>query len=99
MTIRREVIKTYFRSQMDLRKTYEMGMSFGYPQCCVFEFVDDCNNGMAPAASRGLTGNQSGFVPCAFHSRLVDEGKMTLTDLIDKDKRDEVHGDFKEIWD
>jgi hypothetical protein len=99
MTLRNEVIKTFHHSKLELHAGYKMGISLGYPQCCVFEFIDNCNNGIAPAASRGISGNSSGFVPCAFHSRLVDNGTMTLTDLIDVEKRDPVHGEFKEIWD
>ena len=99
MTIRNNVIGTFQHSALELQGAYKLGISLGYPQCCVFEFIDDCNNGIAPAASRGINGNGSGFIPCAFHSRLVDNKTMTLSELIDTDKRDPIHGEFKEKWD
>lgn len=40
-----------------------MGRLFGYPECCIDQFVSDFTAGILPGAERGSTAG--GWVPCA----------------------------------
>lgn len=40
-----------------------LGYLFGYPKCCVEEFVSDVREGLMPGLIRGVT--KAGYVPCS----------------------------------
>ena len=51
-------------------KWWFWGLRFGYPLCCIHEFVEDCARGELPALKRGCD-SRIGYVPC---SRCVARG-------------------------
>lgn len=49
----------------DLESIRSVGISFGYPSCCVDGFVSDIAEGLFPAQLRGsVTGPAGEYVPC-----------------------------------
>lgn len=76
------------------------GKFFGYPQCCIDEFV--FNSGRIYGAI--VTGNKellatinktelgrddkinqnTGFIPCKHHAKMIQDGEITLESLISK---------------
>lgn len=57
------------------------GDYYGYPQCCIDEFVEDLKAGKSPG-ERNLDGNYSGFIPCRAHTTQVLNKDIKLGDLI-----------------
>lgn len=62
------------------RRLRAFGKEFGYPSCCIDEFVEDMRNGVSPAMTRGVY--YMGFVPCRSHADAITNGKMSFHDLI-----------------
>jgi uncharacterized protein (DUF2132 family) len=50
---------------------FERGLYFGYPICCILDFIADLQHERAPAVLRGVTRtlNGEGHVPCRFHKK------------------------------
>jgi hypothetical protein len=65
---------------MGLRKYSKwerLGIYFGYPRCCIDAF---CNEMILRHQKRA--GNQSGFIPCKKHARMVLHKTVRLEQLI-----------------
>lgn len=66
----------------------EMGRIFGYPDCCIEEFISDgkimnkkkkdVRNGAQIAIAR----DTDGFVPCKMHAKMIFRGETTPEDLV-----------------
>lgn len=57
------------------------GEYFGYPQCCIDEFIVSASKRLGPSGDRGLA-TDYGFVPCEKHSRELLSGMVTYDELI-----------------
>jgi len=58
----------------------EKGLLFGYPQCCILQFIN-----RFPTAAEGVSPEvhkYQGFIPCEEHTKQIEEGKITLESLI-----------------
>jgi hypothetical protein len=64
---------------------FENGIFFGYPLCCIKEFIKDIEDGSeAPSKRvRNIKGIDGTFCPCRKHTQEIEEGKITQEDLID----------------
>jgi hypothetical protein len=60
---------------------FETGIYFGYPECCINNFIDDRKKGI-DTKSRNFAGNYTGFVPCKNHLDMIRNGKLKIEDLI-----------------
>lgn len=57
------------------------GEFFGYPQCCIDEFIANASQLQEPTGTRKETANY-GFIPCEKHSREILAGTLTHDQLI-----------------
>jgi hypothetical protein len=60
-----------------VRKWKSMGKHFGFPICCISSFCYETTT-----RSQRRAGNNSGFLPCKKHSKLVLLKEITLESLI-----------------
>jgi|SRR3972149_4068279 len=69
------------------------GEYYGYPECCIKEFIHTCERGKNPNnhptkddklrfRMSHVNGVYSGFIPCLQHAKLIAIGKIKLSDLI-----------------
>jgi len=65
--------------------TFENGIYFGYPLCCINEFIDDLSKGESPHRRNKLAGikTDGAFHPCRKHTQDILDGKIKIEDLID----------------
>lgn len=63
-----------------------LGVHFGYPMCCIREFLD---NHEAEFAIRERASAYTGFIPCVAHARQIVRKEITLESLI-QDRRERV---------
>lgn len=74
---------------LDLFKHY--GDYFGYPLCCVEEFIRFQKNGvilswkLRPIEQQETARN--GFIPCVKHAKEILEGKIRIEDLISIERK------------
>jgi hypothetical protein len=61
------------------KKWAEMGLYFGYPDCCIKDF---CERGYKTTKEQQAVHNNYGFVPCPKCSQKILNGKETLESLI-----------------
>jgi hypothetical protein len=61
------------------------GEFFGYPQCCIDEFIANASQFQGPTGTRKETANY-GFIPCERHSREILAGTLTHEQLISEDR-------------
>lgn len=63
---------------------YETGIYFGYPKCCIRQFIEDVKNGENAQRHRSeISGTKgSGFIPCTKHSIELQAGIIKVNDLI-----------------
>ena len=72
----------------DEHQTRDYGRAFGYPDCCIEEFIQDLkimdesgvdvrNNDQIDIARRTM-----GFVPCKNHTEMIINGHTTPEDLV-----------------
>ena len=59
-----------------------LGWYFGYPLCCIENFVQDVTEGRIPAQRNPPIEYKGGFIPCDTHAQLIYEGKMTIEELV-----------------
>ncbi len=59
-----------------------MGVFFGYPSCCVAEFVAMAMEGKQPNAGQKLVSEGTGFIPCLEHTDAIVAGTITIAELI-----------------
>lgn len=82
-----------------IQESIESGEKYGFPKCCIDEFVSLPPGEMKknkPTEDHVLrfemgkiNGDFTGFVPCINHARMIQQGKILLSDLIDYNKREE----------
>lgn len=62
----------------------EQGEFYGYPQCCINQFI-------AGKQQRNFdVAKHTGFVPCDRHARMIRKGEKKLEDIIKKTRKCEV---------
>lgn len=76
----------------DRTKMREYGRQFGYPKCCIEEFVRDADtintSGKDPRSMvQAAIGNETGYIPCKACAVKLALGEKELKDLINN--RDE----------
>ena len=70
---------SYKRMQADMFR--QSGLYYGYPSCCIEEFV--MNNVYNKGCSL-ITAAYGGFVPCQKHTMMIVNKKINIRDLIGK---------------
>jgi hypothetical protein len=66
----------------------EYGIAFGYPDCCINEFISDSarmtKTGIDPRNRKQIkiAREKYGFVPCKHHTMLISQGKCTAEELV-----------------
>jgi hypothetical protein len=65
--------------------TFDLGLYFGYPMCCIKEFINDIRNGRAPSLRTKLAGLncEGAFHPCTKHTNDILKGYVKIENLID----------------
>lgn len=73
------------------------GKAYGYPQCCIDEFVSEPPSWFEKNKPTKLdrlrfrmshiNGKYTGFIPCSKHAQDIAAGKIKLSDLIEKQNR------------
>lgn len=58
------------------------GLYFGYPVCCCVAFDMMLSNNRHPTPQQFKAANNTGFIPCEHHTKLILSGKITLESLI-----------------
>lgn len=73
-----------------------IGEALGYPDCCIKEFCNEPPQLMQGVPTKEqkqrleaayIDGFYTGFIPCAYHAKQIIEGKISLSSLIDNEKR------------
>lgn len=80
----------------ETKTTQELGLEFGYPQCCIDDFRT-ASLAIRTGENDPRTENQHraakhGFVPCAAHADQIVTGDIKIETLIEN--RDPKHGRF-----
>lgn len=73
----RQVTEDALKAHADL--AYDLGIYFGYPECCRQQFCSEILNSRDPS-ERNIDG--SGFIPCRKHYNEIKLGQIKLNDLI-----------------
>ena len=66
----------------------EYGKAFGYPSCCIEEFVRDTDILHATGKDirnewqKEIARSTYGFVPCKKHAAMIAHGKITAEDIV-----------------
>lgn len=74
-----------------------VGIACGFPLCCIREFCEQppellkinkpTQSDRQRYRAACINGKFTGFVPCASHARLINSGRIRITELIkDRDK-------------
>lgn len=69
-------------SKWHIERFQTLGKYFGYPDCCIRQFLNDSINGTYNEPDRNIEGNYSGFVPCRKCKAKIEAGETTLAGLI-----------------
>ena len=63
------------------------GIFFGYPKCCIDQFLHDCRTGIKFIDRKNrLKASKNGFVPCEHHAELINRKTITIHSLINNRK-------------
>ncbi len=81
--------KNMLRGELNRFNAIFIGIQYGYPICCIKEFMQDLYNTSNPYHTRNIPDNKTGFIPCRKHTQEVLDGKITLASLI-KDRQHNV---------
>ena len=73
----RQATEEALKAHADL--AYDLGIYYGYPECCRTEFCSVILNSHDPS-ERNIDG--SGFIPCRKHYNEIMLGQIKLSDLI-----------------
>lgn len=70
-----------------MNSIYKTGIYYGYPSCCIKEFIKDYSFMLKHTISEELVlkrkvSNGSGFIPCFQHAKQIEAGEIKLEDLI-----------------
>jgi hypothetical protein len=69
--------------EMEIAEQYvKTGLFYGYPTCCIDDFVKRMFAKEQPTAEQERAGAYTGFLPCPTHAKQVLEKKVALKDLI-----------------
>jgi hypothetical protein len=66
----------------------EMGKIFGYPDCCINEFIRDGKimkrkkKDVRNDAQIAVAIETGGFVPCKMHAEMIVSGRITVDELV-----------------
>jgi hypothetical protein len=66
----------------------EYGVAFGYPDCCINEYINDSARMMRTKIDPRnrkqikIAREKYGFVPCKYHAMLIHQGKTTAEELV-----------------
>lgn len=63
-----------------VKNTKEMGIYYGYPSCCIAQFINKKKNTTENIFI--LRGNTTGFMPCDNCNERILLGDICITDLI-----------------
>lgn len=80
-----------------IAESIESGNNYGYPQCCIDEFVA-CppskieklkvqDSDRLRVKMSFVNGFYTGFIPCYKHAMMIKKGEVTLEGLVDLKKR------------
>ena len=82
-----------------IQESTESGNKYGFPKCCIDEFVSKPPSIMKSAVPTfgdllrfemaKVHGEYTGFIPCLNHAKMIKEKKITLPELIDYKKRED----------
>jgi hypothetical protein len=72
-------LQRYFKGNADYY--IEMGKHFGYPECCINQFIETYG-AMEASEERKIASSFTGFIPCDIHAKEILDGKTTLSNLI-----------------
>ena len=67
---------------LTLSRYYAFGQNFGYPLCCINEFVLDISENRRCSPIRLKVSKGSGFVPCGVCAEKILSKKVTLKELV-----------------
>lgn len=68
----------------------EMGIYFGYPACCIFNFLkryDAIHTGKDITTIEQSRVSGSGFVPCQEHAQQILKKQITIHELISQNRK------------
>lgn len=74
------VLHNYIYIEMNQYESY--GKLYGYPKCCIQQFIWRVNNCVPPKRIQKKVSNSTGFIPCYYCSRKVLSKQCKLEDLI-----------------
>lgn len=85
-----EIQKSLDNGEVPLEYEYQeqlikLGTYFGYPPCCVQEFVTNFNREEI-GTEKQIASNGTGFIPCSKHTLLILSGEITVESLISPDR-------------
>ena len=60
----------------------KLGKYYGYPQCCIDQFVKETEKGIMSGKLRNIPSNYTGFIPCDNHIEQIIRGVVKIEDLI-----------------
>ena len=60
----------------------ELGTKYGYPVCCIEEFITEFNFEHLGDPDKFTAGAGTGFIPCTSHAKQIVAGEITLESLI-----------------
>ena len=69
-------------------KVREHGRIFGYPECCIEEFIKDSEimhstgKDVRNKTQIRIAKEKYGFVPCKKHAKMIKKGLVTAEDLV-----------------
>ena len=77
-----EEIKELINIRKRYSKMYKLGSYYGYPKCCINDFVMRKHNNKESKPIQEFAGICTGYVPCLQCSEKIISKKLSLTELI-----------------
>lgn len=71
-----------YRNELRRRKFESMGSFYGYPECCINDFVKRFKEGDHASLLQLKVSEYTGFIPCPAHAKEIKNGTITLEGLI-----------------
>jgi hypothetical protein len=75
-------IKELVKLRKEYKIKYENGLYYGYPTCCINDFVIRTHNEQAHEPLQELAGKYTGFVPCMKCSKKILSKNLSAEDII-----------------
>jgi len=79
--IQKEIVEL-IKIRKDYSDVYYTGNFYGYPKCCINDFIHNHCNNKKPSKQQELAGGYTGFVPCLKCTPKILSGKIELSNLI-----------------